>query len=51
MSKDGATVAMIMANTGVIPTNAWKHKSDLKDKNKNTVAMILLLNGIYDIPK
>ena len=50
MSNDGATVAMIMANTGIIPPHAWKHDADLRDKNKYTVAMLLANNKICNIP-
>ena len=50
MSNEGATVAMIMASTGIIPPRAWSHNADLRDRNRYTVAMILANHKICDIP-
>lgn len=40
------TVAMYLADAGVIPPKEWEHDSTLKDKQGRTVGMILVSKGI-----
>lgn len=42
---------MYMAKVGVIPPHYWKDKAEKTNSQGNTVAMLLILNGIRDIPK
>ena len=44
------TVAMWLAQNGIIPSNEWLHKSDMQNCKGNTVAMMLGKNKI-NIPK
>ena len=45
-NEDGLTVAMILAEKGIIPPKEWYHNPLLKNKYGKTVASILINKGI-----
>ena len=51
VTVDGATLAMIMATKKSIPSKQWRHKPEIRDRNKMTVAMILAMNKVKEIPR
>ena len=41
---------MWLASKGIVPPNEWAHNPMKKDKEGNTVAMLLVKKGIIIIP-
>ena len=46
MSESGWTVAMDLANNGIIPPKQWHHKPEITTNDGWTVAMELAFNKI-----